>query len=153
MLFLPLLKRFTKKLIKEDLFEKSGCFPASVKAKLKDIAYSGYRSYSRPDFLFSKEDIKLLDNLKNDNNIVIVKPDKGNGVVILDRNDYNKKMNDILQDNTKFQRLNDDPVKLTLQRENRCKKLLATLRKSESITPETYDKLYPTGSRYIIRST
>ena len=112
-----------KKLIKEDLFEKSGYFPASVKAKLKDIAYSGYRSYSRPDFLFSKEDIKLLDNLKNDNNIVIVKPDKGNGVVILDRNDYNKKMNDILQDNTKFQRLNDDPVKLTLQRENQLKKL------------------------------
>ena len=54
-------------------------------------------------------------------------------------------MNDILQDNTKFQRLNDDPVKLTLQRENQLKKLLATLKKSESITPETYDKLYPTG--------
>ena len=56
-------------------------------------------------------------------------------------------MNDILQDNTKFQRLNDDPVKLTLQRENQLKKLLATLKKSESIPPETYDKLYPTGSR------
>ena len=78
---------------------------------------------------------------------MIVKPDKGNGVVILDRNDYNKKMNDILQDSTKFQRLKDDPVKLTLQRENQLKKLLATLKKSESITPETYDKLYPTGSR------
>ena len=45
---------------------------------------------------------------------MIVKPDEGNGVVILDRNDCNKKMNDILQDNTKFQRLNDDPVKLFL---------------------------------------
>ena len=84
--FLAPFETLHKKLIKEDLFEKSGYFPASVKAKLKDIAYSGYRSYSRPDFLFSKED--LLDNLKNDNNIVIVKPDKGNGVVILDRNDY-----------------------------------------------------------------
>ena len=145
--FLAPFETLHKKLIKEDLCEKSGYFPASVKAKLKDIAYSGYRSYSRPDFLFSKEDIKLLDNLKNDNNIVIVKPDKGNGVVILGRNDYNKKMNDILQDNMKFQRLNDDPVKLTLQRENQLKKLLATLKKSESITPETYDKLYPTGSR------
>ena len=145
--FLAPFETLHKKLIKEDLFEKSGYFPASVNAKLKDIAYSGYRSYSRPDFLFSKEDIKLLQNLKNDNKIVIVKPDKGNGIVILDRNDYNKKMNDILQDNTKFQRLNDDPVKLTLQRENQLKKLLATLKKSESITPETYDKLYPTGSR------
>ena len=144
--FLAPFETLHKKPIKEDLFEKSGYFPASVKAKLKDI-YSGYGSYSRPDFLFSKEDIKLLDNLKNDNNIVIVKPDKGNGIVILDRNDYNKKMNDILQDNTKLQRLNDDPVKLMLQRENQLKKLLATLKKSESITTETYDKLYPTGSR------
>ena len=100
--FLAPFETIHKKLIKEDLFEKSGYFPASVKAKLKDIAYSGCRSYSRPDFLFSKEDIKLLDHLKNDNNIVIVKPDKGNGVVILDRNDYNKKMNDILQDNTRL---------------------------------------------------
>ena len=74
----------------------------------------------------------MLDNLKSDSNIVIVKPDKGNGVVILHRNDDNKKMNDILQDNTNFQRLNDDPIKLTLQRENQLKKLLATLKKSES---------------------
>ena len=43
--------------------------------------------------------------------------------------------------------LYDDPVKLTLQRENQLKKLLPTLKKSKSITPETYDKLYPTGSR------
>ena len=56
-------------------------------------------------------------------------------------------MNEILQDNTNFQRLNDDSMKLTLQHENQLKKLLATLKKSESITPETYDKLYPTGSR------
>ena len=107
--FLAPFETLHKKHIKEDLFEKSGYFAASVKAKLKDIAYSGCRSYSRPDFLLSKEDIKLLDNLENNNNIVIVKPDKGNGVVILDRNDYNKKMNDMLQDNTKFQRLNNDP--------------------------------------------
>jgi hypothetical protein len=46
--------------MKENVYEKSGYFPASVKAKLKDIAYSGYRSYNRPDFLFSKEEIKSL---------------------------------------------------------------------------------------------
>lgn len=56
-------------------------------------------------------------------------------------------MEDILQDKTKFQRLNDDPVKLTLQRENQVKKFLAKLKKSESITQATYDKLCPTGSR------
>ena len=133
--------------MKENLYEKYGYFPTSVKAKLKDIAYSGYRSYNRPDFLFSKEEIKSLENLRNCTNIVIVKQDKGNGIVILDKDDYNKKMEAILEDETKFQRLDEDPVKLTLQRENKVKRFLSTLKKSESITPATYEKLYPTGSR------
>ena len=56
-------------------------------------------------------------------------------------------MEDILQDTTKFERLMDDPVKLTFQRENRLKRLLTTLKKSESISPASYEQLLPTGSR------
>ena len=131
----------------EQISSSSGYYPTLVKTKLKDIALSGHCSYSRPDFLFSKDDLKTLDDLKKDKNIVIVKPDKGNGVVILDRGDYNRKMEDILRDTTKFERLHVDPVKLTLQRENQIKNLLASLKKSESITQATYKQLYPTGSR------
>ena len=58
---------------------------------------------------------------------MIVKPDKGNGVVILDKDDYNKKMEAILEDETKFQRLDEDPVKLTLQRENKVKRFLSSV--------------------------
>ena len=114
---------------------------------MKDIALSGYHSYSRSDFLFSKDDLKTLYDLKKDKNIVVVKRDKGNGVVILDRGDYNQKMEDILHDTTKFEHLDADPVKLTLQRENQIKNLLTSLKKSESITQATYKQLYPTGSR------
>lgn len=96
--------------------------------------------------MFSKEDIKLLDNLSKENNIEAVKPALENGVVILDRSDYNRKMENVWSDNRKCHRLNDDPVKLTLQRENHLKELLIALKKSESITQGTYDKLYPTGS-------
>jgi hypothetical protein len=111
---------------------------------LKDIALSGYHSYSRSDFLFSKDDLKTLYDLKKDKNIVVMKRDKGNGVVIPDRGDYNQKMEDILRDTTKF---DADPVKLTFQRENQIKNLLTSLKKSESITQATYKQLYPTGSR------
>jgi PHD/YefM family antitoxin component YafN of YafNO toxin-antitoxin module len=52
--------------------------------------------------------LKTLYDLKKDKNIVIVKPDKGNGVVILDRGDYNQKMEDILRDTTKFERLDSE---------------------------------------------
>ena len=99
----------------------SGFFPESIKAKLKDIAYSGFRSYSRPNALYSQEELNILKDLRNDSKIVIMKPDKGNGVVILDKHDYNKKMDEILSDTSKFELLNDDAIKITLKRENQVK--------------------------------
>ena len=47
-----------------------------------------------------------------------MKPDKGNGVVILDKDEYHKKMDEILADSSKFKLLGDDAVKLTLKRRN-----------------------------------
>jgi PHD/YefM family antitoxin component YafN of YafNO toxin-antitoxin module len=58
-------------------------------------------------FYFLKDKIKILDDFKDDESIIIVKPDKKNGVVILDKNDYNSKMEDILQDTMKFEHLMD----------------------------------------------
>ena len=114
---------------------------------MKDIALSGLRSYSRPSFLFSKDEINVLNDLKNDNSIVVMKPDKGNAVVILDKTDYNNKMSEILSDSSKFELINEDPVKATVQRETQVKSLLKQLKKTKSIDEQTYNKLYPTGSR------
>jgi PHD/YefM family antitoxin component YafN of YafNO toxin-antitoxin module len=78
-------------------------------------------------FYFLKDKIKILDDFKDDESIIIVKPDKKNGVVILDKNDYNSKMEDILQDTTKFEHLMDarkptqkitDNVKRNLNKNN-----------------------------------
>ena len=76
-----------------------------------------------------------------------MKPDKCNGVVILDKNDYKKKMGDILSDTNEFRLLHDDPTKLTLQRENKIKHFLRRLKKYKTTTQTTYAKLFPTGSR------
>ena len=56
-------------------------------------------------------------------------------------------MEDIPEDSTKFLRLDDDPVKLTLQRENKLISLLKTL---QSISEATYGQLRPTGPRISI---
>ena len=42
----------------------------------------------------------------------------------MDRSDYTAKMNSILDDETKFKRLNEDPTRTTISRENRLKKYL-----------------------------
>ena len=76
-----------------------------------------------------------------------MKPDKGNGVVILDKDDYNQKMDTILADTPKFQLLNEDPVKVTLKRVNQVKSLLKKLKAENSLSEKSYNGLYHTGSR------
>ncbi len=74
-------------------------------------------------------------------------PDKGNGVVILNKHDYNKKMDEILSDTSKFEPLKDDAIKLTLKRENQVKTLLKNLKADNCIDERTCNELHPTGTR------
>ena len=89
--------------------------------KIKDIALSGHRSYNRPNFLYTQHEIDCLNDLKDDTTITIMKPDKGNGIVILNKEDNDKKIDDILSDIIKFELLYEDPIKITLQREGKVK--------------------------------
>ena len=145
--FLTPFELFYRKLKQEPIGPSSRLYPDFIKTKLKDIVLSQLRSYCRPSFVFSEEELKVLNDLRNYNNIIILKLDKGNGIVILDKNDYKKKMEDIISDTDKFRLLHDDPTKLTLQRENKIKHFLCRLKKSKSITQTTYKKLFPTGSQ------
>ncbi len=55
-----------------------------------------------------KSELSALHKLATNISLVIVKPDKGNGVIILDKNDYNTKSLGILSDCTKFRVLQND---------------------------------------------
>ena len=61
-----------------------------------DIDLSGYRSYTTPNSAF--EELDILQSLQEDISIFIFKLDKGNVIVILDKNDYRKNMVEILND-------------------------------------------------------
>ena len=61
----------------------------------------------------------VLRNLRKNKDIVITKPEKRNGVVILDRKLYNNAIEEIISDASKFKKLNEDPTlkrKVSLQR-------------------------------------
>ena len=76
-----------------------------------------------------------------------MKPDKGNGVVILNKDDYHKKMDEMLADTSKFEFLDNDAVKVTTKRENQVKALLNKLKSDNCFNAKTYIELYPTGTR------
>ena len=52
---------------------------------------------------------RVLQNLRKNKDIIIMKPDKGNGVVILDRKLYNNAIEEMIRDTSKFEKLNEDP--------------------------------------------
>ena len=96
-----------------------------------------------------KEDIFTLKRLGNNKNLVVTKPDKGNGVVILDKSDYNNKMCNILEDISKFQLIDcDNWFKLIFKIEDRINRFLATLKTNKTISDSTYDDLYVSGSSF-----
>ena len=64
--FLTPFEKFYNQLKKEPVNARSGFFPESIKARLKDVAYSGFRSYSRPNALYSQEELSILKDNCND---------------------------------------------------------------------------------------
>ena len=70
-----------------------------------------------------------------------MKRDKGNGVVILNKDEYHKKKDEILADCSKFELLDGDTVKLTLRRENPVKAFLKKLKSDNCVTDKTYKRV------------
>ena len=64
-----------------------------------DISYltNNYYSNYYPSLNTLKKH-KILDKLRRNKDIVTIRPDKGNGVVVMDRNIYNQQMYALLRD-------------------------------------------------------
>ena len=59
-----------------------------------------------------KKKLQVIKELRKD--AVILKPDKGNGVVVIDTTDYYESLNKLFSDTTKFKRLDTDPTNTRL---------------------------------------
>ena len=74
-----------------------------MKTKTKETALSSFRQYNKnTQQNLSKEELAALINLSKNNDIVIQKSDKVNSVVIVDKDTYIKRMENLLSDQRKF---------------------------------------------------
>ena len=74
----------------------------------------------------SKEEFTALQNLSKNKDVIIPKSDKGNSVVIVQREDYLEKMNDILSDQKKFSKVSmkdDTLLNFAINKENTLTRL------------------------------
>ena len=123
----------------------------NFKQLLQNIAYKAFynfKPYKVFSPIFSKNDIAILKNLSKDSNIIISKPDKGHGVVILDKIDYIRKMEELLDDRTKFRELtSEDPLIHTLNMENKINCKIRNLKKDRIISQDLASSLMASGTQ------
>ena len=81
---------------------------ASIKPSLRDAAVKPYPAFDKDTSLpfdLTKDEIESLCKLKNRNNFVIQKADKGNTVAIFDKDSYLKSVETLLKDCSKFKNI------------------------------------------------
>ena len=124
---------------------EQACHDSSrLKHKLRDLCYR-YIYGKNPTHCdnLSKQERVALQTLLKEKDIVICKPDKGNGVVVLDRTQYVEKLKIIVNDTSKFQKINEEP---TARREGRLQRYLLRLHKKGALNQEEYNQIRPSGS-------
>ena len=98
-------------------------------------------------YSLNKEHLLTIKQLKKNKDIVITKPDKGNGVVILNRVDYIKKMEEVLSRDGKFELIgNVEDYDTTVQQERALQAFLLRAHKNGHLTKGEYERVRPVGS-------
>ena len=80
-------------------------------------------------FLKIPQKLEALDRLSKNKNLIVQKADKGNCVVLVDRDVYTKHMENIFKDNTKFEQVDIKTRTLNFQFNNE-KRINETLKRS-----------------------
>ena len=121
----------------------------TFKANLISHAHSYSVNTKDHEFELDAKSIrKSVLKLKKNKDIIITKPDKGSGTVILNRSDYVTKMLEILSDASKFEHLG--PVSThdkTAKQEKDLMTFLSQLRESRELSEHNFKAVWPIGSQ------
>ena len=123
----------------QDISSYTAHLPPEEKVVLKTKFLDTFNKYSR--VRISKEERKTLENLYKNKEVLVLRQDKGRGVVLMNRIDYNAKSTMFLSGN-EFEELMDDP---TQSFQDRVQQTLLGMKKR--FTDAQYKRLYPSSSR------
>ena len=128
-----------------------------LKSKIKDVGLSSFRLYNKKDHRFenlTEDEYEAFLNLKSNKNIIIQKADKGNSVVVNDRLEYVRKMEELLSDRSKFVKIEfnskhtvNQDVRHLLDMELEIKSCLDDLLNKNYLSKDDYKYLKLCGSK------
>ena len=90
----------------------------------------------------TNDEFKALKELKDDRSRIILTTDKGVALVIMEKNDYIQKSEELLNTTT-YNKIPEDP---TNKHKNRLVNILKNIKSEGGLNEDTYRKLYPTGA-------
>ena len=109
----------------------------SSKAALNCFAYN-YLALDVTQFISDSKSIKTLRKLKD--KCLTLKPDKGQGIILTNRDDYNNSLENLFDDTCEFQLLDHDP---TMQNLSTGQSYLNTLYNHQETTLEDMTAMRP----------
>ena len=132
--YFQMIHRFLREDLKNDADE------ATLTAQLSHLANSYIHNYQQLRPTLTEH--RILKKLRNDK-IVILRPDKGSGAVVLNHRGYENSIKNSINDKTKFTELSED---VTTERESKLQRFLRTLNNKKCSDDVEYEKIYPSGS-------
>ena len=139
---------FFKNLLRHEFYDVNNKGFDYFRSSLKHLAFTSfYRDCNSFSHNITKEEYEALKTLSRDKSIVIMKPDKGNGVVLLNKCDYKNKVYEVLNDHTKFERIHEDALLTVLNKEEKVNFFLRKIKSEGVIDKEVYSELFASGSR------
>ena len=111
---------------------------AEVRGQIKQML----KNPTPPKPNISKEEARAIKGLRRDQGKFILTADKGVSMLVMEKNEYIKKSEDLLNQPT-YKALTTDP---TNKYKNKLINLLKTIKAEGGIDNNTYKRLYPTGA-------
>ena len=122
----------------------------SARQSVQAIAHKTYNSLKTTNWFpfFKKSDFLVLKKLSSNRDLIICRPDKGKGIVLLNRADYVEKMNVVLSDQTKFVEVGSPEFSVIFRSEDKINRTLKQFKDQGIINDDTYNSLYSSGSSF-----
>ncbi|KXJ11975.1 hypothetical protein AC249_AIPGENE14176 [Exaiptasia diaphana] len=120
---------------------------SDAKAEIRSKVCSILSSSKPPKSNLSSNGMKAIKTLRSEKDIIILKADKGNSTVVMDRKEYDHKIETMLSDKTTYKVLNSDPSKkcekdlkshLSKLKEKLPESVYKAINTTDGITPRFY---------------
>jgi len=108
--------------------------------------FYNFKPYKIFSAIFSRDDIKTLKTLANNDDIIVCKPDKGKAVVIVNKSDYINSIVTLISDRAKFSEVTDCVEKYSRKMEDKVNNFLRKLKDLNLLDSDLYKQLFTSGS-------